>query len=62
MYLYFKDRFESKYQLLIKERQKVGIKKLKIPKAFIDYSQAIDDIYENVKDYNPTKKESVNSV
>ena len=29
---------------------------LKNSKAFIDYSQAIDDIYENLEDYNPKKK------
>ena len=33
--------------------------KLKISKTFIDYSQAIDDIYENLEDYNPTKKRKV---
>ena len=35
-YLYVKDPFESKYQLLINEREKVGIKELKNPKAFTD--------------------------
>ena len=24
--------------------------------AFIDYSQTIDDVYKNLKDYNQTKK------
>ena len=42
IYLYVKNPFESKYQLLINGRQKVRIKKLN-PKVFIDYSQAIDD-------------------
>ena len=32
-----KDPFESKYQLLINGGEKVGIKKLKNLKAFIDY-------------------------
>ena len=27
--------------------------------AFIDYSQTIDDVYENLKDYNQTKKRRV---
>ena len=36
IYLYLKDPFESKHQLLINGREKVGIKKLKISKAFID--------------------------
>ena len=34
----------------------MGIKKLKNPKAFFDYSQKIDDVYENLEDCNPTKK------
>ena len=55
IYLYIKDPFESKYQVLINEKEEVGIKKFKNPKSFIDYSQTIDDIYENL-DYNPTKK------
>ena len=45
--------------MLINEREKVGIKKLKNPKAFIDYSQTIDDVYENLEGYNPTKKRRV---
>ena len=50
IYLYVKDPFESKHQLLINGREKVGIKKLKNPKAFINYLQTIDDIYENSED------------
>ena len=61
IYLFLKDPFESKYQLYINGRQKVGIKKFKNPKAFIDYSQAIDDVYENSVDYNPTKKRTVSN-
>ena len=38
--------------LLVEE---VGVKKSKIPKAFIDYSQAIYDVYENLEDHNPMK-------
>ena len=59
IYLYVKDPFESKYQLLINGREKVGIKLLKTPKAFIGYSQTIDDAYDNLEDYNPTKKSRV---
>ena len=43
-------------QLLITGREKVGIKKLKYPKAFIEFPQIIDDVYKNLQDYNPTKK------
>ena len=61
IYLYVKDSFESKYQLLINRREKIGIKKLKHPKAFIDYSQTIDNVYENFEDSNSIKKSSVDS-
>ena len=43
IYLYVKDPFESKYHYLINGRERVGIKKLKNPKAFIDSSQTIDE-------------------
>ena len=62
IYLYVKDPLEWKYQLLFKEREKVGIKNLKNPKAYIDYTQITDDVYENLEDledYNPTKKRRV---
>ena len=49
IYLYVKDPFESKHQLLINEREKVGIKKLKNSKTFIDYLQKIDDFFEIYK-------------
>ena len=57
IYLYAKDPFESKYQLLINGREKVGIIESKHSNKFIDYSQTIDDVYENAK-YNPTKKKN----
>ena len=59
IYLYIKDPFKLKCQLLIDEREKVRIENLKNPKAFVDYSQTIDDVYENLEDYNPTKKRRV---
>ena len=34
---------------------KLEIKRLKNPKVFIDYLQTIDNVYENLEDYNPTK-------
>ena len=56
IYLYVKDAFESKYQLLINGREKAGITKLKNPKACIDYSQRIDDLYENLGDFTLRKE------
>ena len=57
--LYVKNPFESKYQLFLNEREKVGLENLKNLKEFIDYSQTIDDAYENVEDYSLTKKRTV---
>ena len=51
-----KDPFKSNYQLLINERENLGTENLKNPTAFIDYSQTIYDVFENLEDYNPTKK------
>ena len=45
--------------MLIKGRAKVGIKKLKNLKEFIDYSQLIDDVNENLEDYNPSNERKV---
>ena len=45
--------------MLINRREKVGIKTLKNPKAFTDYSQTIDYVYENLEGYNLTKKRRV---
>ena len=60
IYLYVKVPFESKYKSLTKGRKKVGLEGMKNPKAFIDYSETINDVYENLKGYNSRKK-SVNS-
>ena len=54
--LYVKDLLESKYQLLSNGSEKVGIESLKHPKAFISYSRTINDVYERLEHYNPTKK------
>ena len=58
IYLYVKYPFESKYQSLINGRANVGIKKTKNPEPSV-YSQTIDDVYENLDDYNPIKKSRV---
>ena len=59
IYLYVKDPFEPKYQILIDRGETVGIKELKNSKPFIDYSQAVDNVYKNLQHYNPTKKRKV---
>ena len=56
IYLSVKDLCEAKYQFLINKRESLGLKHLNDSKAFIKYSNNMDDIYENIKEYNPNKK------
>ena len=37
----------------------MGIKILRNPNTFIDYSQTSHDVYENLEDYNPTNNRRV---
>ena len=57
IYLYAKDPCEVKYQLLIEKRENTGLKYLNDSKAFIEYSNDMDDIYKNIEEYNPNKKQ-----
>ena len=56
MYLYAKDLSESKYEFLIKKREEAGLKHLNDLTAFIECSDTRDDVYENINDYNPSRK------
>ena len=56
IYLYAKDLGKSKYKYLIKNRENAGIKHVNDSNAFIECSNTMDDIYENVNNYNPSKK------
>ena len=59
IYLYAKDLSEAKYQFLIKKREDVGIKNLDDPSAFMEYSNTMDDVYNNIHDYNPKRKRRI---
>ena len=59
IYLYAKDLEEPKYQLLIKKREQARTKNLKNPTAFIEYSNNMDDIYDNIEDYNKKRKRKI---
>ena len=56
MYLYAKDLSESKYEYLIKNHENAGIKPLNDTKAFIECSNTVDDIYENINNYNLNRR------
>ena len=59
IYLYAKDLSEPKYQFLIKKYEHAGIKNLNEPSAFIEYSNTMDDVYNNIDDYNPRRKRKI---
>ena len=54
--MYAKDLSEPKYQFLIKKRKDTEIKNVDDPGAFIEYSNTMDDVYDNIDDYNPKRK------
>ena len=49
----------KKYQYLINKCEKVGLNHFNDPKAFIEYSNDMQDVYKNIEDYNPIKKRKV---
>ena len=57
--MYAKDLEEPKYQFLINKRENAGIKNLKDPNAFIEYSNSMDDVYDDINDCNPKRKRKV---
>ena len=59
IYLYTKDPHEAKYQHLIKKREKVGLGHFNDPKAFIEYSNDMQDVYKEIENCNPNNKRKV---
>ena len=57
--MYAKDLYEDKYQFLIKRRENIGVKYFNDPKAFIEYSNDIQDVYNNINDYRPDKENKI---
>ena len=57
--MYAKDLSKPKYEFLIKKCKNAGTKHLNNPNAFIECSTAMDDVYENINDYNPSRKRKI---
>ena len=56
IYLYARDLYKPKYEILIKKREDAGIKHVNNPNTFIECWNTMDDVYENIHDYNPSKE------
>ena len=59
IYLYAKDLSEPKYEFLIKKREDAGTKHLNDLNAFIECSNAMDDVYENIDEYDSNRKKKM---
>ena len=55
IYLYAKDPYEDKCQYLINKRKSVGLKHVNDPKACIEYSYDMHDVYKNIDNDNLNK-------
>ena len=59
MYLYAKDIHEPKYEYLINKREQVGIINLNDPHAFIEYSDDMNDVLDDINNYNKNRDKKV---
>ena len=59
IYLYAKDLSEPKCEFVINNRKNAGIKNYNDPNAFIEYSNTMDDVFENIDDYKTKMKRRI---
>ena len=57
--LYAKDLSKPKYEFLIKKRKDAWTKDFNDPNAFFECSNTMDDVYENIDDYNPNRQRKI---
>ena len=54
--MYAKDPYEAKYSFLINKRESTGLKHFNDPKAFIECSNDMQDVYKNIDECNADKE------
>ena len=59
IYLYAKDLSETKCEFLIEKHKDVGKNYFNDPNAFIECWSTMDDVYQNIDDYNRSRKRKV---
>ena len=59
IYLYATDICEPKYEYLINKRKQAGIKDLNDPKAFIEYSDDMNNVLDDINNYNKNRDKKV---
>ena len=56
IYQHAKDPYKSKINFLIDKRENLGLRNCNHSKTFIKYLSDMDDIYENIDEFNPNEK------
>ena len=51
-----KIHMKKKYQFLINKQESIGVEHFNDPKAFIECSDDMNDIYKNIEVYNANRK------
>ena len=59
IYLYAENLYKGKYQLFINKQENTGLKHFNYSKAFIQYSNHMDNIYKNIEEYCPNKERKI---
>ena len=59
IYLHATDLNKPQYKISIKKREDAGIKHLNDRNPFIECSNTMDDVYENIHDYNSSRKRKI---
>ena len=62
IYLYATDIHEPKYEYLINKREQAGTKNLNDPNAFIEYSDDMSDVLDDINNYNKNRDKKVLTV
>ena len=62
IYVYAKNPYDDKYQFLVKKRESIGLKHFNGPKAFIEYSNDMHNVYKNIDHYNLGKENKIQIV
>ena len=57
--MYARDISKPKYQYLIKMIENAGINHLNDLNAFMECSNTLDDVYENINDYNLSRRRKI---
>ena len=59
IYIYAKDLSEPKYEFWIKKHEDAGTKHFSDPNAFTECSNIMDNVYENMDDYNKNRQRKI---